>query len=228
LIVLLYSSLDDVPLPETIYNGPLDELIVPLVKAIQPFAVITMGSCQGHLDRFYPYPWVQLNPYDNLKLLKYLVDKSNGKERIEKSVSWYLQGNVLRTEREARDSLELDELQDGVAPLAQFVFQYRPEILDPNYCRNNFQIPPSCDPVYEEISRTINQLLAESISVAKRQLENPTNKLLENSFREKVTLLQLLQERERNYIAHHGDTIELPVSNQQVDRWLEKAKRLLD
>ncbi len=225
-MMVLYSRLEDVPLPqEEIYNGPLDEKIVPLVKAIQPFAVSTIGSCQGHFDHFFPYPWVQLNPYDDTRLLEYLVDKSN--DRTRSAVSWKFNGNILRTERKAKDISELKTLQDSVISLSQFLFEYRPEVLDSSYCGDVVSIPPSNDPVYDEIDRTINRLLDESITIGKREIDHPEDISLGNSFREKIIQLQELHEIERTYVIQHGDQIILPVSAEQVDHWLELAKKIL-
>ncbi len=223
--MVLYSHLDDVPLPDVIYHGPLDEVIVPLVKAIQPFGLTTTGSCHGHLDRFYPYPWVQLNPYDNIKLLEYLVDKSN--ERKRSAVSWRLNGNILRTECQAKDISELTQLQDSVAPLSEFLFQYRPEILDPNYCGNIFRIPPFGNPVYDLMDKTVSQLMREVITLTERSMRHQNDKSLEDASREKLTQLRVLHQKERAYIAQHGDTLIIPISDEQVDRWLMRAKSLL-
>ncbi len=225
-MMVIYSSLDDVPLPPEIYNGPLDEKIVPLVKAIQPFGLTTIGSCQGHLDRFYPYPWVQLNPYENFKLLDYLVHKSN--QRKDNFTPWYLQGNVLRTEREAKDILELIKLRDSVVPLANFLFQYRPEILDPGYHGNVSPIPPSDDPVYDKMHHAISRLLDELITIGKREIDHPDDTSFENSFREKIIKLQQLYAQEKAYVAQHGDTLIIPITNDQVGGWLKRAKELLD
>lgn len=222
--MVLYSHLDDVPLPDLIYNGPLDEKIVPLVKVIQPFGLTTTGSCHGHTDRFYPYPWVQLNPYDNIKLLEYLVDKSN--ERTGSAVLWKLNGNILRTERQAKDISELSQLQDSVAPLSEFLFQYRPEILDPSYQGNSFRIPPEGNPVYDLMDKTISQLICEVINLTERSMRHPNDKSLEDASRERLTQLRLLHQKERAYIAQHGDTLIIPISEVQVDHWLEKVKKI--
>lgn len=223
--MVLYSRLEDVPLPDVIYNGPLDERIVPLVKAIQPFGLTTIGSCQGHLDRFYPYPWVQLSSYDNFKLLKYLLEKSN--ERTGSAVLWKFNGNILRTERKAKDISELIQLQDSVVPLSEFLFQYRPEVLDPDYCENSFRIPLSHDPVYNKMHKTVSQLLDEVITLIKSQMRLPTDKSLEDASREKLTQLQVLHQKEQAYIAQQGDTLIIPISDEQVDCWLERTKKLL-
>ncbi len=223
--MVLHSRLDDVPLPDVIYNGPLDEKIVPLVKAVQPFGLTTTGSCHGHINRFYPYPWVQLNPYDNLKLLEYLVDKSN--EKIGSTVSWKFNGNILRTERKAKDISELSQLQDSVAPLSEFLFQYRPEILDQDFRGNTFRIPPFGNPVYDLMDKKVSQLMREVITLTERSVRHQNDKSLEDASREKLTQLRVLHQKERAYIDRYGDTLIIPISDEQVDRWLMRAKTLL-
>ncbi|OYT38168.1 hypothetical protein B6U82_00495 [Candidatus Pacearchaeota archaeon ex4484_31] len=59
-----FESLDQVPL-EMYYDfseGPLDPKIVKLVKAINYFGIETKASCQGHLRRGHPFPWVSIWP----------------------------------------------------------------------------------------------------------------------------------------------------------------------
>lgn len=40
-------------------NHPVDGGIRPLVTALRALGLPTIGSCEGHVDHGYPFPWVQ-------------------------------------------------------------------------------------------------------------------------------------------------------------------------
>ncbi len=41
---------------------PIDPLIRPVVSALRAHGFPTTGSCQGHLSRGHPYPWIEITP----------------------------------------------------------------------------------------------------------------------------------------------------------------------
>ena len=214
-----YTSLDKVPLPEIIYNGPLDKGIVPLVKAVISHGLTTTGSCEGHIDTGDQSPWVQFMPYDNSRLVEFLIDRYNERN----CVHWRMDGNSVRTKEEARNLSHLSILHDSIYGFSQFLFQYRPEVLDPDYGKGIIRIPDIHDPEYIRISSTIDSLYDELIEINRLSMGKYLDESTRKEMRKKIDRIKELSEME----ARMGDVVNLPVTEQKLKGWMKKAERLI-
>ncbi len=208
-----YATLADVPLPNYGSGGVWDPKIVPLVKAVNVQGIITATSCEGHLDLYKPYPWVQFFPNagNDLGLLQFLVDAYNSRqENIAGKVS-----GVLETERKARDEAELRMLQESAIGLAQFLFEYRPETLDSKYNDMIF-LPDMNRPEYKRIDGRIHEIYNLAIGINARKITS-----------EEFLELQELLRKERTPGEISGDVLELPITKEQTIRWIKEAKKRL-
>ena len=214
-----YTSLDSVPLPKTIYNGSLDKKIVPLVKAVISHGLTTIGSCEGHIDRGDQYPWVQFMPYDDSRFVGFLVDKYNGRNNVH----WRMDGNSLRTRREARSLSGLYKLQDDIEGFSQFLFQYRPEVIDPDYT-GAIRIPDLDDPEYIRVSSSIDRLYEELMEMNEsRRGKRPADENVNRKMIEKVNKLEELHERE----AQIGDVLMMSITEEKMKEWMKKAEKII-
>src|SRR3989338_2557348 len=121
----VWKKLEDVDLPDKIYNGPLETKIVPLVRAVSSHLLTTSGSCEGHLWHGTNYPWVKFFGYEDSKLLAYLTEQYSK----VRDVKWTLSGGTLRTLKNARNQEELELLQRDIPSISGFLFDHRPEVL---------------------------------------------------------------------------------------------------
>tara|TARA_Y100000310_G_C20581392_1_gene763170 strand:+ start:474 stop:959 length:486 start_codon:yes stop_codon:yes gene_type:complete len=128
---LIWDKLEDVPLPDRIYNGPLDEKIVPLVRAVRSHSIETIGSDDGTWK--FHYPWVQMYPYNDFEWMKIVLEGYNN----FRDVKWNLQGNVIRPYRNARTLEDLKDLQSDIPIVSQYIFLCRPEVLVRSYLDRN-------------------------------------------------------------------------------------------
>jgi hypothetical protein len=214
----MFKRLEDIPEPEQIYNGPLEPQIVPLVKTLTAHFMVTSGSCRGHLDRFYPHPWVQFFPGDDSRLLSYLVEQY----QVPGKPKWRVQGNLLRPEMEATDYPELTALQTSIDPLAQFLFEYRPTVLNPALAKNMLPIPtPAAFRRVEQAGELYDLHLRILTTLQEGTVEYDNRYLASEHAKEKiVTAIGDLFEG--------GGMIILPPEPEQIDVCLARAYVLFD
>lgn len=218
----LYTCLENVPLPEKIYNGPLDKRIIPLVRAITAQGLTTTGSCEGHINQGTPYPWVQFLPYNNPLLLGFLVQKYNEIGRDSWDVDWCLEENNIRTKKEAKNQRELLRMQGSIDSLSQFLFQYRLDALDSSYSSNVVRIPNSNDPEWQRINIKINRLYDDLLRQCNER-EAFSSVSSKETYRTKLKELRELQEKESTM----GEILEFPITEEQANRWIQRARELL-
>ena len=118
----LSSNLDHFPLPKKIHGDPLEEKIIPLVKAINSLGLVTVRSCEGHLYQSTPYPHVIFHSKPISRQFLYdLVTQYNQKNDI----FWQVKEWMITTQRYATNLMELESLQQDIYSLAQFLFNNR-------------------------------------------------------------------------------------------------------
>lgn len=100
---------------------PVDEKIKPLVLAFLSSEIMTVGSCEGHLDHGLPYPWVDFQSASNNRV-RGLVSRYNGVcgEGLGWSIKTWDEGNLIRIYPINR-SLPLAELQKSVSDLSEWM-----------------------------------------------------------------------------------------------------------
>lgn len=123
--ILIYRSLDDVPLPPLPSGEHLDPGIVPLLRALRSHRLATRESCEGHeaVDK-KPYPWVELMDYEQLSRLDAPLAAYNQNGNIP----WVMVDGVLRPRDGTLHGRERRTLQDSAAHLAAYLFECRPEL----------------------------------------------------------------------------------------------------
>lgn len=138
-----YSSIQEIPLPsplgENIYarlgQKPLVELPDPgvdkLIRVISGLGMQTTGSCEGHMNRYQRYPWVQIAglQYPDFWVHQEMVRLSAeyGIQKPAHQPEWFVHlwrkdEALLRTREEADSEAELIRLRQGSDDFAQFLF----------------------------------------------------------------------------------------------------------
>ena len=217
---MLYSHLSDVPLPAIIYNGPLDSHIVPLVRAVRAFDLTTTGSCAGHLDRFFPYPWVQIVAYENVELLEVLVKAYNKRGN---EVTWQ-GGSLVRTMHEARNLSELARLQKGIEDFSEFLFEHRPEVLDSEYNASSIKMPDLESVEYKRLMGLIENTFDELNRLSEQLKTNSSDSLSEIAYQ---TAIKKLIEMYKEMDKLPGECYRLPVTKDVRKRLLQKATEVV-
>ena len=185
MIKLAYSRLEDAPLPEVIYNPPLDERIEPLIRALTLQGVITTGSCEGHIEPGrWKYPWVATMQTDPgiLRTCQYLVKHHNEKGKVQ----WRMDECRLYTYSEARSYAELVRLQKSAGELADILFRYRPEVLD--------GIPTPQDRTEKEqakITKKVDRVYAQLYSLLTNPVSPERKRSIQMKFKEFEELFEV-------------------------------------
>ncbi|MEK6861868.1 MAG: hypothetical protein AABY07_07930 [Nanoarchaeota archaeon] len=102
----------------------IDPEISDLVKAINIFGIKTTASCQGHLNRGHPFPWVGIWPpynpkYNDKRLEEFyrLIEKYNS----QNCANWIFEKTWLHPKIESKSKEELKELQEDTKRLAVYI-----------------------------------------------------------------------------------------------------------
>ena len=110
---------------------PIDEKIKPLVAALRMFGVRTTQSCEGHPDRGFPYPWVEIEAdSDNMFATAELVMRQNRLKKTGGSQNrntWVLLPKKRWRLVPLNPDRHLNELQTGVSEFAEFLRGYATE-----------------------------------------------------------------------------------------------------
>ena len=211
----LYSKLEDVPSPEKL-SGPLDERIIPLVRGVIAHDILTNGSCEGHMDHGTRYPRVSFDSCDDSRLLELLIDAYN---RDSGNAKWCVYGSSIRTVRYANNQEELLRLQASIDRLARFLFQYRPEALDPDYEKRIIRIPD-----FQRFDGGMQRLYRLLKKIARQQEAASSDKTLKKKF--KATLSELDDLEEEAFVS--GDIWVKPATERQMRRYLRRAADILE
>ena len=176
--------MEDAPLPEHIYNPPLDAKIEPLVRALTFHGLTTSGSCQGHLNHEkWNHPWVSFmqQGINELAVCRHLVRYYNKQGNAQ----WKIDGCALRSCSSPTSQSELEMFQMSARELADVLFDYRPEVLD------GVPTPHISEREYQSTGQRIDLLYKETDTL----LKNPSPRN-EGLLKEKFKLLIALTEKE--------------------------------
>lgn len=100
---------------------PLDEKIIPLVRALRGLGLVTMGSCHGHLEGpGHPFPWVTVFGLWNYREV-YSVLKEYNDSNDRSSVLWSVDHISLQPTIQATTPEELKRLRESAEDLADFL-----------------------------------------------------------------------------------------------------------
>ena len=116
------KSLEEIDISDIHDFPPVDQKIKNLVKSLRSIGLITMGSCEGHLNdrNRHNFPWVScygLRDYEEMYKLLLIYNHSRPMH-----LRWVINKIALEPAVPASNKDELRKLQDSANDIAKFLF----------------------------------------------------------------------------------------------------------
>jgi len=107
---------------------PIDPKIKELVIGLRRWRIETLGSCEGHLEEGLPYPWVDIDPKDILRVAKIIAHWWSGKENLHPATDqprWVIKpfAGIIRIIPEDKKSRSLQEMQKDAIAFGRYLQQ---------------------------------------------------------------------------------------------------------